>query len=210
LRARDDDEYAAIHEPFAASFSALVDCRFSEGVGVIRPYKGRWPKLGERVFVDVSAQVIGDVELGDHASIWMNAVVRGDVNAIRIGALTNVQDNCVLHVTAEHPTVLEDRVTVGHSVTLHGCRIGPACLVGIGSIVLNGAEVGEGSIVAAGALVPEGMKIPPGSLVMGVPAKIRRPVTEAERQASLRLAESYRGYKETYLEEDAAAGAAPR
>ena len=125
---------------------------------MIRPYKGRWPRLGERVFVDASAQVIGDVELGDHASVWMNAVVRGDV-------------------------------------------IGPRCLIGIGAIVLTGAEVGEESVVAAGSLVPEGMKVPPGSMVMGVPAKVRRPVTDEERQGLRRLAESYLGYKETYLEE---------
>ena len=171
---------------------------------MIRPYKGRWPRLGERVFVDASAQVIGDVELGDHASVWMNAVVRGDVNGIRIGRGTNVQDNCVLHVTAEHRTELAEEVTVGHSVTLHGCRIGPRCLIGIGAIVLTGAEVGEESVVAAGSLVPEGMKVPPGSLVMGVPAKVRRPVTDEERQGLRRLAENYLGYKETYLEESAA------
>jgi carbonic anhydrase/acetyltransferase-like protein (isoleucine patch superfamily) len=168
---------------------------------MIRPYKGRWPKLGERVFVDASAQVIGDVELADHASVWMNAVVRGDVNGIRIGQRTNVQDNCVLHVTADHPTELAEDVTVGHSVTLHGCRIGPRCLIGIGAIVLTGAEVGEESVVAAGSLVPEGMKVPPRSLVMGVPAKVRRAVTEEERRNLRRLAENYIGYKETYLEE---------
>jgi len=177
---------------------------------MIRPYKGRWPKLGERVYVDVSAQVIGDVELGDHASIWMNAVVRGDVNGIRIGRGTNVQDNCVIHCTAEHRTELHEDVTVGHSVTLHGCRIGSRSLIGIGAIVLNGVEVGEESVVAAGALVPEGMQIPPRSLVMGMPAKVRREVTEDERAGLRRLAESYVGYKETYLEDSAAAAAAPQ
>jgi carbonic anhydrase/acetyltransferase-like protein (isoleucine patch superfamily) len=177
----------------------------------LRSYKGIRPTLGERVYVDVSAQVIGEVHLGDHASIWMNAVVRGDVNAIHVGAASNVQDNCVLHVTAEHPTVLLDHVTVGHSVTLHGCRIGSFCLIGIGAIVLNGAEVGDESVVAAGALVPEGMKIPPRSLVMGMPAKVKREVTEQERQSLRRLAENYLGYKETYLQESAAAeGPAPR
>jgi carbonic anhydrase/acetyltransferase-like protein (isoleucine patch superfamily) len=176
---------------------------------MIRPYKGQWPKLGDRVYVDVSAQVIGDVELGDHASIWMNAVVRGDVNGIRIGRGTNVQDNCVLHVTAEHRTELAEDVTVGHSATLHGCRVGSRSLIGIGAIVLNGAEVGEESVVAAGALVPEGMRIPPRSLVMGTPAKVRREVTEGERQGLLRLAENYLGYKEIYLEESAGASATP-
>ncbi|HSB61834.1 MAG TPA: gamma carbonic anhydrase family protein [Vicinamibacteria bacterium] len=177
---------------------------------MIRPYRGRWPTLGERAYVDPSAQVIGDVELGDHASVWMNAVVRGDVNAVRVGRGTNIQDNCVLHVTAEQRTELADEVTVGHSATLHGCRIGRRCLIGIGAIVLNGAEVGEESVVAAGSLVPEGMKVPPRSLVMGVPARVRRPVTEEERGSLRRLAESYLGYKETYLEESAAGAAGPQ
>jgi carbonic anhydrase/acetyltransferase-like protein (isoleucine patch superfamily) len=177
---------------------------------MIRSYKGRWPKLGDRVYVDVSAQVIGDVELGDHASIWMNAVVRGDVNGIRIGGGTNVQDNCVLHVTAEHRTELGEEVTVGHSVTLHGCRIGSRCLIGIGAIVLNGADVGEESVVAAGSLVPEGMKVPARTLVMGAPATVRREVTEEERQGLRRLAENYLGYKDAYLGDAAAAPSGPQ
>jgi carbonic anhydrase/acetyltransferase-like protein (isoleucine patch superfamily) len=171
---------------------------------MIRPYKGVWPKLGERVYVDVSAQVIGDVELGDHASVWMNAVVRGDVHAIRIGAYTNIQDNCVVHVYKElHTTVVADYVTVGHSVTLHGCRIDSWCLIGMGATILNDAHVGEESIIAAGTLVPEGMQIPPRSLVMGVPAKVRRPVTEEERLALRTYANNYYEYKEVYLAEPA-------
>ena len=165
---------------------------------MIRPYKSMRPRLGARAGVDASAQVIGDVELGDDASVWMNTVVRGDVNRIRIGARTNVQDNCVLHVTARHPTTLAEDVTVGHAVTLHGCTIGRLCLVGIGALVLNGAVVGEESIVAAGALVPEGMVVPPGSVVMGSPAKVRRGVTEEERAGLQGYAERYVGYKESY------------
>ena len=149
---------------------------------MLRSYKGVKPRVGQRVYVDPSAQVIGDVELGDHASVWMNAVVRGDVHSIRIGPHSNIQDNCVVHVTAEHRTELAEDVTVGHSVTLHGCRIGSRSLIGIGAIVLNGAEVGEESVVAAGTLVPEGMKIPAGSLVMGLPGKVRRPITDEERR----------------------------
>ncbi len=169
---------------------------------MIRPYKGTWPTLGERVYVDVSAQVIGDVVLGDHASVWMNAVVRGDVNFIRIGAHTNVQDNVVVHVyTGTHPTVVGDFVTVGHSVTLHGCTVGSHCLIGMGATVLNGARIGEYSIVAAGALVTEGTEIPPGSMVMGSPARVRRPVTDQERQAIDGAAANYDEYKETYLRE---------
>jgi gamma-carbonic anhydrase len=168
---------------------------------MIRTYKGIRPKLGARAYVDASAQVIGAVELGDDASVWMNTVIRGDVNRIRLGARTNVQDNCVLHVTAQHPTVLADDVTVGHSVTLHGCTIEHHCLVGIGAIVLNGALVGEESIVAAGALVPEGMQVPPRSVVMGAPAKVKREVTEEERAGLRRYAENYVRYKDEYRAE---------
>ncbi len=171
---------------------------------MIRPYKGILPKLGTRVYVDVSAQVIGDVELGDHSSIWMNAVVRGDVHFIRIGAYTNIQDNCVVHVFKdEHPTVVADHVTVGHSTTLHGCRIGSWCLIGMGATILNGAEIGDECIVAAGTLVPEGMHVPPRSLVMGLPAKVRRALTDEEREVTLRrYANNYFEYKETYLAEN--------
>jgi carbonic anhydrase/acetyltransferase-like protein (isoleucine patch superfamily) len=165
---------------------------------MIRAYRGIRPALGSRAWVDESAQVIGAVEMGEDASVWMNTVVRGDVNRIRIGARTNVQDNCVLHVTARHPTTLAEDVTVGHSVTLHGCTIERLCLVGIGAIVLNGAVVGEESIVAAGALVPEGMVIPARSVVMGSPAKVRRVVSEEERAGLRRYAENYVGYKDEY------------
>jgi len=171
---------------------------------MIRPYKGIRPTLGERAWVDASAQVIGAVELGDDSSIWMNTVVRGDVNRIRVGARSNVQDNCVLHVTAQHPTVLAEDVTVGHSVTLHGCTVERLCLVGIGAIVLNGAVVGEESIVAAGALVPEGMQVPPRSLVIGAPAKVRREVSADERAGLRRYAESYVRYKDEYRAAEAA------
>jgi len=169
---------------------------------MIRPYRGVWPRLGEGVFVDVSAQVIGDVELGDHASVWMNAVIRGDVHAIRIGAYSNIQDNCVVHVFKEqYPTVVADHVTVGHSVTLHGCRVDSHCLIGMGATILNDAHIGEESIVAAGSLVPEGMEIPPRSLVMGLPARVRRAVTEPEREGIRRYANNYFDYKESYLAE---------
>ena len=169
---------------------------------MLRSYKGVAPRLGQRVYVDVSAQVIGDVELADHASVWMNAVVRGDVNSIRIGPHTNIQDNCVVHVfKALHPTVLADHVTVGHSVTLHGCAIGSWCLIGMGATILNGAKIGDECIVAAGTLVPEGMEVPPRSLVMGLPAKVRRQVTEEERQGLRVYAQNYFEYKETYLAE---------
>ncbi len=165
---------------------------------MIRAWKEVCPQLGARAWVDVSAQVIGDVSLGEDASVWMNSVVRGDVNWIKIGARSNVQDNSVLHVTAEHPTTLAEDVTVGHSVNLHGCTVERLCLIGIGAIVLNGAVVGEESIVAAGALVPEGMKVPPQSLVMGAPAQVRRPLTEGEREGLQRYARNYVRYKDEY------------
>lgn len=165
---------------------------------MIRPYKEIRPRLGARAWVDVSAQVIGDVELGEDASVWMNTVIRGDVNRIRIGARTNVQDGCVLHVTGQHPTTLAEEVTVGHSATLHGCTIERHCLIGIGAIVLTGAVVGEESIVAAGALVPEGMAVPARSLVMGAPARVRREVSEEERDCLRGYAERYVGLKEDY------------
>jgi carbonic anhydrase/acetyltransferase-like protein (isoleucine patch superfamily) len=146
---------------------------------MLRPYKGTMPKLGSRVYVDVSAQVIGDVELGDHSSVWMNAVVRGDVHSIRIGPYTNIQDNCVVHVFKDkHPTVLADHVTVGHSVTLHGCRIDSWCLIGMGAIVLNGARIGKNSLVGAGALVTEGKSFPDNSLIVGSPARAIRSLDE--------------------------------
>jgi carbonic anhydrase/acetyltransferase-like protein (isoleucine patch superfamily) len=171
---------------------------------MIRPFKGVLPKLGQRVYVDPSAQVIGDVELGDHSSVWMNAVIRGDVHSIRIGAYSNIQDNCVVHVYKEkHPTVVADHVTVGHSVTLHGCRIGSYCLIGMGAIILNDAVVGEECIIAAGTLIPEGMQVPPRSLVMGLPGKFRRQITEEEREGLRRYAANYFEYKETYLAEPA-------
>jgi len=145
---------------------------------VIRLYRDRQPKLGARAWVDVSAQVIGDVELGDDASVWMNTVIRGDVNAIRVGARSNVQDNCVLHVTRQHPTTLAEEVTVAHSVTLHGCTVERLCLVGIGAIVLNGARIGRNCLIGAGALVTEGREIPDNSLVLGAPGKVARTLDE--------------------------------
>jgi carbonic anhydrase/acetyltransferase-like protein (isoleucine patch superfamily) len=167
---------------------------------MIRTYKGIRPKLGQRVYVDETAQIIGDVEIGDHSSVWMNAVVRGDVHLIRIGAHTNIQDNCVVHVFKElHPTHIGDRVTVGHGAILHGCRIESDVLVGMGATILNGAVIGADSIVAAGAVIAEGAVVPPGSLVMGVPGKVKRPLTEEEKASIRRYATNYYGYKETYL-----------
>jgi len=169
---------------------------------MIRSYKGIWPTVPESCYVDESAQVIGDVVLGEHASIWMNAVVRGDVHSIRIGANSNIQDNSVLHgMLNQWPVIVGDWVTVGHSVTLHGCVVEDRCLIGMGVIILNGARIGADSIIAAGTLIPEETVIPPGSLVMGVPGKVRGQLDEEQQQSILRYAKNYLGYKETYLAE---------
>jgi carbonic anhydrase/acetyltransferase-like protein (isoleucine patch superfamily) len=169
---------------------------------MIRTYKGIEPRIGQRVYVDETAQVIGDVWIGDHSSLWMNAVVRGDVHFIRIGAHTNIQDNCVVHVFKDkHPTHVGDHVTVGHGAILHGCRIDSHCLIGMGAVILNGAHVGSDSIIAAGAVVAEGAVIPAGSLVMGVPGKVKRPLTDEEKASISTYSSNYYTYKETYLGE---------
>ena len=150
---------------------------------MIRSFQGILPTIAPTAWVDPAAVVIGDVTIGERSSIWPNAVLRGDVNKITIGEESNVQDGSVLHVEhALYELTIGNRVTVGHSVVLHGCTVEDDSLIGIGAIVLNGARIGKGSVIAAGALVPEGMQIPPGSMAMGVPAKIRREVTPEEQE----------------------------
>ena len=148
---------------------------------MIRPFRGVHPQIHPTAYVEPSAQVIGDVHLGEEASIWCNSTVRGDIHYIRIGDRSNIQDNSVIHVqNGTHPTILEEEVTVGHSVTLHGCYVERGCLIGIGSIVLDDVRVGEMSLVAAGSLVSPGTISPPRSLVMGLPARVKRPLTDEE------------------------------
>lgn len=169
---------------------------------MIRSYKGVRPTIPASCYVDPSAQVIGDVVLGEHASIWMNAVVRGDVNAIRIGARSNVQDCAVLHGMRDlYPVHIGERVTIGHNATVHGCILEDEVLVGIGAVILNNARIGTGSIIAAGAVIPEHTIIPPGSLVAGVPGKLRRSLDAADRALILKYAENYVDYVTFYLEE---------
>src|SRR4051794_4550450 len=169
---------------------------------MIRSYRGVLPKAAASAYIDPSAQVIGDVVIGERSSIWPNATVRGDVNSIRIGEETNVQDNSVLHVDrGPFPLTLGNRVTVGHSVVLHGCTVEDESLIGIGAVVLNGVTVGSGSVIAAGAVVPEGMQIPPSSMVMGVPAKIRREVTAEEKERFRDNAQHYVEARAIYMEE---------
>ena len=170
---------------------------------MIRAYRGTLPSVPASCYVDPSAQVIGDVVLGEQASIWMNAVIRGDVNSIRIGPRSNVQDCAVLHGMRHlYPVTVGEMVTIGHNATVHGCRIEDAVLVGIGAVILNDAHIGEGSIIAAGAVIPEHTVIPPRSLVAGVPGKIRRSLTDADRDLILQYARNYLDYTATYLAEN--------
>lgn len=148
---------------------------------MIKPFSDKHPQIHETAFVADDAIIIGDVEIGEQASIWFGSIIRGDVNHIRIGARTNIQDASVIHVSSKtHPTILEDEITVGHRVTLHGCHIETGCLIGIGSIILDGVRVGRNSLVAAGSLITPNTQIPPDSLVMGSPAKVKRPLTDEE------------------------------
>jgi carbonic anhydrase/acetyltransferase-like protein (isoleucine patch superfamily) len=168
---------------------------------MIHPFKDTKPQIHSSAWVTESAQVIGDVVIGEESSVWFNAVIRGDVNYIRIGKRTNIQDGCVLHVARRTlPLVIGDEVTVGHNVTLHACTIGNRCLIGMGAVVMDGAEVGENCIVGAGSLVTPGTKIPPGSMVMGSPARVKRSLTEEESRKIRDSAAHYVGDIETYLD----------
>ena len=169
---------------------------------MIRPFQGKHPQIHPTAFIEDSAQVIGDVHVGEESSVWFNAVVRGDVFYIRIGDRTNIQDGTVIHVTnGTHATILEDEVTVGHNVTLHGCHIERGCLIGMGSIVMDDVRVGEKSLVAAGALVSPGTVVPPRSLVIGAPAKVKRPLTAEEVAVLDVFWKNYIEYTRVYLAE---------
>lgn len=169
---------------------------------MIRSYQGHTPIIPASCYVDVSAQVVGDVTLGEHSSIWMNAVVRGDVHSIRIGANSNVQDCAVLHgMRYKYPVIVGDWVTIGHNATVHGCVVEDACLIGMGATILNNARIGEGSIIAAGAVIPENTVIPARSLVAGVPGKVRRAVSDEDHGLILQYAKNYLDYVAIYLEE---------
>ena len=166
---------------------------------MIKPYKGIHPKIHPTVFIVESAIIIGDVEIGEYSSVWFNAVIRGDVHYIRIGSRTNIQDLCMLHVTKDtHPLILGNEITVGHSVTLHGCTIKDRCLIGMGAVILDGAVVGEDCFIGAGALVTEGSVIPPGTLAFGSPAKPKRDLTDAEKARIKQSAQNYIDYARTY------------
>jgi carbonic anhydrase/acetyltransferase-like protein (isoleucine patch superfamily) len=167
---------------------------------MLHEYKGKWPKLGQRVYIAEGAQIVGDVEIGDHSSVWYNCVIRGDVDIVRIGTHTNIQDGSIGHVMKnECPLILHDYVTIGHGVMLHGCTVESHCLIGMRATLLNNVVVGDHCIVGAGALLTEGTRIPPRSLVLGMPAKVKRALTEAEVQSIDEYARRYYEYKETYL-----------
>ena len=165
----------------------------------VLPYDGKAPRLAASAFLAEGSVVVGDVEIGEGSSLWFGTVVRGDVNHVRIGARTNVQDMTVVHVTSRtNPTVIGDDVTIGHRAVLHGCTVKDRCLVGIGAIVLDGAVVGPDAMVGAGALVPPGMVVPPGTLVLGAPAKVKRQLTAEEIAFFRTSAANYAGYAARY------------
>lgn len=161
---------------------------------MIKTYNNIEPKVHETVFITDDAIVIGDVEIGEDSSVWYGSIIRGDVNYIRIGARTNIQDGTIIHVSSKtHSTILEDEITVGHRVTLHGCHVESGCLIGIGAILMDGVRVGRNSLVGAGSLLTPGTQIPPRSLVLGSPARVKRELTDDELAY---LDRSWRNYVE--------------
>jgi carbonic anhydrase/acetyltransferase-like protein (isoleucine patch superfamily) len=169
---------------------------------MIRSYQGKLPKIAAGCYIDPSAQILGDVEIGERSSVWMNAVLRGDVNSIRLGTCSNVQDCSVLHGQRNlYAVAVGDWVTIGHNATVHGCVVEDECLIGIGARVLNNARIGKGSIIAAGSIVPEHTVVPPHTLWAGVPAKMRRELTDKDRALILEYAQNYLDYVGFYLAE---------
>jgi carbonic anhydrase/acetyltransferase-like protein (isoleucine patch superfamily) len=166
---------------------------------MIRAFNGVTPKIPQSCFIEESAQIIGDVTLGEESSVWFNSVLRGDVNALRIGRRTNIQDLCMVHALKDRfGTTIGDDVTVGHHVVLHGCVVKDRVLVGMGAILMDGVEVGSDCVIAAGALLAPGLKVPDGSLVLGSPAKVKRPLTPEERAWILTSAKNYIGYAQEH------------
>ncbi len=168
---------------------------------MIRSFQGIMPTIPKSCFIEETAVVIGDVVMGEECSVWFHAVIRGDVNYIRIGDRTNVQDLSMLHVTHDTaPLVIGSDVTIGHHVVLHGCTIKDRVLVGMGAIIMDGAVIGEDSVVGAGALVTEGTVVPPKSLVLGAPARVKRAVTDQELVWIKESADNYVRYARTYMD----------
>jgi carbonic anhydrase/acetyltransferase-like protein (isoleucine patch superfamily) len=167
---------------------------------------GRTPNLDPTAFVAAGARVVGGVVLGEGSSVWYNAVLRADGDTITVGAGSNLQDNVSVHVDPGHPVLIGRDVSVGHNAVVHGCTIGDGSLIGMGSVVLSGAVIGDGCLVAAGAVVLEGTVVPPGSLAAGVPAKVRRELTDEERAGIVRNAETYRAHLVAHERAASAAG----
>lgn len=175
------------------------DCFKEDKLASMRlSYENFEPSLNKSVFVASNAVLIGRLTIGERSSVWFSSVIRADINAIEIGSDTNVQDGCLLHVTNRHPLVIGDRVTVGHGAILHGCRIESDCLISMGAIVLDGATVGNGSIVAAGAVLAPGTTIASNSLVMGIPGRVVRTITEEDRRKIERGWQNYVEYAAKY------------
>jgi carbonic anhydrase/acetyltransferase-like protein (isoleucine patch superfamily) len=160
-------------------------------IGSLLPHGDKFPELSRSAWVAPGAYVVGDVRLAEESSVWYGAVFRGDTEPIQVGARTNVQDGCILHADPGYPAIVGDECVVGHNAIVHGCEIGEGCLVGMGATILNGAKIGDGSIVAAGALVPEGKEYPPRSLIVGVPAKRVKDVSEEQTADIARGARTY-------------------
>lgn len=166
---------------------------------MLLPYRDTFPRLGARAFVAPDAVLVGDVTLGDDASVFFQSVLRADINAIRVGTRTNIQDHCTVHLASDIPTIIGDDVNVGHRCILHACTVGNRVLVGMGAIIMDNAVIGDDSIVGAGTLVPKGKSFPPGSLIVGSPARLVRPLTEEEKASIPKLAAKYVGVKDEYL-----------
>lgn len=170
---------------------------------MIKPFQHNSPKIHESVFIAEDAVIIGSVEIGEQSSVWYGCILRGDVNFIRIGERTNIQDASVIHVSSKtNPTILQDEITVGHRVTLHGCHVESNCLIGIGSIILDGARIGRNSLVAAGSLVTPGTQVPPRSLVMGSPARVKRELTDEEVEKYSKNWKNYVELSKVYLRKE--------
>lgn len=165
---------------------------------MIREFYGKKPIVHPDAFIAETAVLIGDVEIGKDSSVWYGAVLRGDINSIKIGERTNIQDNCVIHIDIDKPTVIGDDVTVGHGAILHGCTIGNAVLIGMGAVVLDGAQIGDGCVIAAGAVVKERANIPPRTLVAGIPAKPKRELDPSIPQMLIEHSAKYAEYAKSF------------
>jgi carbonic anhydrase/acetyltransferase-like protein (isoleucine patch superfamily) len=167
---------------------------------MILSYNGKHPRIGKGVFIAPTAVVIGDVEIGDRASIWYGAVLRGDMEPIRIGTKTNIQDNCTVHTDYGHPVSIGAGVTIGHNVVAHGCTIEDNCLIGLGALILNGALIRKGSLVAAGTVLKEGQEIGPRNLAAGIPARVKRTLTASESSGLERATRIYLDLAQAHID----------